>query len=133
MRLPKARRRWIAGAVLLIAVVGVVRGVGQGTRLDHYRIIDDRTVVVGTTAGPWEWLRVAGVTETTASVIIEASALDVPLPGFRDTIAELTVDLRDSIGSRSVIDASSGLRLDLAPCPPPDVYGCSRNSPSASP
>ncbi len=83
---PKVRRRWIAGAVLLIAVVGVVRGVGQGTRLDYYRIIDDRTVVVGTTGGPWEWLRVTGVTETTASVIIEASALDAPLPGFRDKV-----------------------------------------------
>lgn len=127
-------RRWSVLAVVLAATAtGVVRGVGQARSLDLYWVPDDRTIVVTSQSGPGEWLRITDVVETDTSVVVGASSLAIPLPATRDDVVGLSISLREPLGDRIVIDASSGRSLDRAPCPPPDVYGCPRGSPNPGP
>ncbi len=108
-RVWRLRRRWVVLVVVLILGFVAVRLADQGFPIHYYRVIDDHTLMLGTVTGPWTWTRITTVRETTSWVTVGVSSLSAPLAGFGDDVAELKVILRDPIGGRTVIDASSGL------------------------
>ena len=95
--------------VVLALVALAVRLQDKPTAIHYYRVIDDRTIAVGTITGPGTWTRVTAATETTTSITVSVSSLTAPLPGAGDDILELNVTVQDAIDGRSVIDANSGL------------------------
>ena len=121
MRLPRVRRRWITVAVVLLLVVVAVRLLDGASWIYYYRVVDDRTLVVGTITGPGAWTRVTSVTETPATITITVSSLLIRL-GAGTAVGipvESVAKLHDPIGSRTVIDGSSGLPVPRTRCMPP--------------
>lgn len=107
--IPRIRRRWIVLAAALILAAAYVRLADKAYAVWEYRIVDDHTIVVASVTGPWTWIRVTGVAETPASVTVSVSSISFQFgPGFGDDIAWLVVTLRDPIGDRTVIDATTG-------------------------
>jgi hypothetical protein len=111
MRIPRPWRRWIAVVVVVVLVVTAVRLLDGATWIYYYRVVDDQTLVVGTVTGPGAWTRVTSVTESPATVTITVSSLLIQLgPGTDVGIpVESVAMLHDPIGSRTVLDGSSGL------------------------
>ena len=107
--------------VLLVLAVVAVRALDSASWIFYYRVVDDRTLVVGTATGPGAWTRVTNVAETESTVSITVSSLLFrPGPGTSDGIpVEAEVNLRDPIGARMVIDGSSGLSVARTRCQPP--------------
>lgn len=128
MRLPKSRRRWIGVAVALALVVAAVRLLDSTSWIYYYRVVDAQTLVVGTVTGPGAWTRVTSVTETPATITITVGSLLIQLgPGTAVGIpVESVARLHDPIGSRTVIDGSSGLPVLRTRCLPPaySAPGC---------
>lgn len=128
MRLPRLGLRWIALAVVLVLVVTVARLLDSASRIDYYRVSDDRTLIVGTVTGPVAWTRVTSVSETPSTVTITVSSISIQLgPGTAVGYAvESVAKLRDPIGSRTVIDGSNGLHVQRTHCLPPTYFapGC---------
>jgi hypothetical protein len=128
MRLPRVRRRWITVAVVLLLVVVAVRLLDGASWIYYYRVVDDRTLVVGIITGPGAWTRVTSVTETPATVTITVRSLVVQLgPGTAVGVpVESFAMLQDPIGTRTVIDGSSGLPVLRTRCLPPaySAAGC---------
>lgn len=128
MRLARVRRRWIAVAVLLILVIATVRLLDGSSWVYYYRVVDDRTLVVGTITGPGAWTRVTSVTETPATITITVGSLLIQL-GAGTAVGipvESDARLHDPIGIRTVIDGSSGLPVLRTRCLPPaySAPGC---------
>ena len=121
MRLPRLRRRWIAVAVALVVLVAAVRLLDGASWIDYYRVVDDQTLVVGTVTGRGAWTRVTNVTETPATVTIIVSSFLIQFgPGTAVGVpVEFFAMLHDPIGSRTVIDGSSGLPVPRTRCMPP--------------
>lgn len=119
------RRRWVVVAlvVLLLAVV-TYRLLDSPTWIYYYRVLDDRTLLAGTTTGPGAWVRVTDVVETPSTVTITVRSLYVQLgPGTAEGVTyESVAKLHEPLGSRPVIDGSSGLPVQRANCPPPAVF-----------
>ena len=130
MRFPRRRRRWIAAAVLLLLVLAVVRLLDGASWIYYYRVVDDRTLVVGTVTGPGAWTRVTSITETPSTVTITVSSLLVRfLPGTAVGVpVESVAKLHEPINDRTVIDGSSGLPVVRTSCLPPAYLapGCVR-------
>jgi len=128
MRLPRVRRRWITVAVVLLLVIVAVRLLDGASWIYYYRVVNDRTLVVGTITGPGAWTRVTSVTETPATVEITVNSLVVQLgPGTAVGVpVESVATLRDPIGTRTVIDGSSGVPVLRTRCLPPaySAPGC---------
>jgi hypothetical protein len=123
-RPPTRRRREATVAIALaVAVLAVlaVRALDSPSRLDYYRIVDDRTLVVGTDVGPGSWTRVTSIVETPSTITIAVgSFLIQPGPGAAEAVPlELTVDLGDPISARTVVDASTGVAIPGTRCSPP--------------
>ena len=129
MRRPRLRRRWIVVGLVLVLAIAAVRALDSASWISYYRVVDDRTLVVGTVTGPGAWTRVTSVAETESTVTIGVSSLLFqPGPGISLGIpVETVVDLRDPIGSRTVIDGSSGASVSQTRCLPPAYAapGCS--------
>ena len=127
MRTPRPKRRWIVVAAVVLFVIVSVRALDRATPIDYYRIVDQQTLVVGTMTGTASWTRVAGVAETPSTITITVSSLNAPVPGtdvgYR---LELTVELVAPIGSKTVVDGSSGGIVTLTRCLPPTYLapGC---------
>ena len=121
MRLARVRRRWITVAVVLLLVIVAVRLLDSASWIYYYRVVDDQTLVVGTVTGPGAWTRVTNVTETPATVTITVRSLVVQLgPGTAVGVpVESFAMLHDPIGSRTVIDGSSGVPVLRTRCLPP--------------
>ena len=82
MRLQRVRRRWITVAVVLLLVVMAIRALDSASWIQYYSVVDDQTLVVGTTEGPVAWTRVTNITETPSTVTITVSSLLIRLgPG----------------------------------------------------
>jgi hypothetical protein len=114
--LRRIRRVFVTLAVVVVLAAGLV-GLGAFRAPFIYaRIVDNQTLALGTTTGPMTWMGITGVTETSTSVTISVSRITAPLPGFGDEAIELTVHLGQPIGTRSVIDASSGTTVPLTKC-----------------
>jgi hypothetical protein len=129
MRPPRLWRRWVAVvAVVLVLAVAAVRSLDSPSWIYYYRVVDERTLVVGTVTGPGAWTRVTSVTETPVTVTITVSSLLVQFgPGAAVGVpVESAAKLHDPIASRTVIDGSSGLPVQRTHCLPPAYFapGC---------
>jgi hypothetical protein len=128
MRVPRPQRRWVVAALVVVLVFIGYRLLDSATWIYYYRVLDDRTLVVGTVAGPGAWTRVTGITETPTTITITVSSLFLQLgPGTAEGVPyESVAKLRDPIGDRSVVDGSSGLPVLQTHCPPPSYSapGC---------
>jgi hypothetical protein len=128
MTLPRLRRRWIAVLVVLVLVVLAVRALDSASWIYYYRVIDDRTLIVGTVEGPGAWTRVTSIIETPSTITITVSSFLIRLgPGTSEGIPiESVANLTDPIGTRTVLDGSSGLPVIRTRCLPPSYLapGC---------
>jgi hypothetical protein len=129
MRLPRIRRRRVVlVATVLVLAFAAIRSLDNPSWTYYYRVVDERTLVVGTTAGTGAWTRVTSVVETPSTVTITVSSLLVQLgPGTAVGVpVESSAILRDPIASRTVIDGSSGLTVQRTRCVPPSYFapGC---------
>lgn len=124
MRIRRPGRRWVVLALVVVLVFIAYRLLDGATWIYYYRVVDDRTLVVGTVTGPGAWVRVASVTETPATVTITVSSLFIQVgPSTAGGVPyESEAQLHDPFGSRTVIDGSSGLPVERANCPPPAVF-----------
>jgi hypothetical protein len=107
--------RWVAFAAVVIVVivavsVAMVAFGGRAVRIDYYRVVGDRELVIGVTGGKGSWPR-AHVDEDQASVTITASLVDWSL-GLPQTAVgiplELPVTLDGPLAERIVRDGSNG-------------------------
>ena len=120
---PGRRRRIVLAFLVVVAVVAAYHLLDVPTRISYYRIVDDRTLVLGTTSGRGAWMRVTGISETAASVTVTVSSLFIQLgPGTAEGIPyESVARLHDPLGSRTVLDGSDDHSVDQVHCPPPDL------------
>ncbi|MBF6606732.1 MAG: hypothetical protein IVW53_14275 [Chloroflexi bacterium] len=122
MRFPRRWRRWVVAAVVVILVVASIRALDSVSWIRYYRVVDDQTLSVGTITGHGAWTRVTSLTETPSAVTITVSSLRLQLgPGTADGVPVVTeVALHEPIGSRTVIDGSTG--LPVKPCTHQPAY-----------
>lgn len=124
MRVPRLRRRWVVVALVVVLVFTGFRLLDSATWIYYYRVVDDQTLLVGTVSGPGAWVRVSNVTETPTTVSITVTNFFIQLgPGTAEGVPyESVAKLHDPLGSRAVIDGSTGLPVQRAHCPPPTVF-----------
>ena len=117
MRLPRLRRRWVALAIVVVLVALSVRALDSTLSIDSYRVVDDRTLAVRIGEGPGAWTRITNIAETPSTVSVTVSSFYFrPGPGTDEAIpVDLTVTLHDRIGTRTVIDGSTGLAVPRSP------------------
>jgi hypothetical protein len=130
MTIPRPRLRWIVVATILFVAfagctVGWIVETDLAVRIDYYRLVDEHTLVVGAETEDRSWTRVTSVVETTTTVTITVRELQAPIrmggTGVGGGGIELIVKLRDPIGSRTVVDGSSGEVVALTRCLPPET------------
>lgn len=105
-------RRWrwvllVALAALLIVLLWLLLVVKEyPSRIQSYRVVDERTIVVQANAPKRGWTRVDNVAETSTAVRVTIKSLDLlPGPGTALGISvELTVRLDQPLGDRVVQD-----------------------------
>ena len=129
MRPARLARRWVVVvAIGLVLAVLAVRSLDSPSWISYYRVVDERTLVVGTVAGPGAWTRVTSVIETPSTVTVTVSSLFVRVgPGTAEGVpVESTVTLHDPIAGRTVMDGSSRLPVQRTHCLPPSYLapGC---------
>ena len=114
MTIPRSRRRWFVLAIAVVATLVAVRLLDQPLALESYRLADPQTVVVtgyGTTSA---WTRVTGIAEGEAAVTISVNSFEItgflPHTNAADRI-EIEVRLNAPLGSRDVVDGSTGLSI----------------------
>ena len=129
MTIPRSRRRWIVPSTILIVVfclIGTtactVLATDRAMPIDYYRVVDQHTIVVGAETDSSSWTtRVTSVVEAAATVTVTVRELPSPLwngAGGGQGI-EFVVKLRDPLGSRTVVDGSSGEVVAFTRCLPP--------------
>jgi hypothetical protein len=125
---PREHRRWatlalaaFSAGLLMLLVYGAL---DSPTHIYYYRVLDERTLAVGTVSGPGARVRVTDVAETPTTVTITVRSFLIRLgPGSTGGVSyESEAKLREPLGRRSVIDASSGQPVERANCPPPAVF-----------
>jgi hypothetical protein len=122
VKIPGSKRRWLALGLVALSVLAVIRWQDRAGPFLSYRLVDERTILVDVFAPDVGWTRVTGVVETSTEVTITVSTIEVQWgPGFvKEHQAALKVTLKDPLGSRAVVDASSGQTvrpLDCAEAP----------------
>lgn len=128
----RAKRRWIALIGVVVLVAAFVRVQDKPNHIYYARVIDEHTIGLGV-GGPEPWTRVDAVTEGADTIVVSVKFFTLPLPGYTDDATELTVHLRDPLGRRSVIDASSGQAVKLTACGRPAEFRPGCEYPAASP
>src|SRR5674476_1193551 len=85
--------------------------------IDSYRVVDDHTLAVRIGEGPGAWTRITNIAETPSTVSVTVSSFYFrPGPGTDEAIpVDLIVTLHDRIGTRTVIDGSTGLAVPRSP------------------
>lgn len=91
----------------LVVVMLLYLGDGR-TTIPTYRLVGDRTLVLNAQTGATLWARVTSVVETDTSVTVNVSSVGLPGPQTGTSLSELTVELKQPLGSREVIDGSYG-------------------------
>jgi hypothetical protein len=112
LRVP--RKTWFAVACLALVVVLLIQSnstvlVDSYPRMDSYRVVSERAIVLTVAVAPRSWTRVANVTETSTDVRVKVESLDwpIPLPGTSELeLRDLTISLADVLGVRAVRDAA---------------------------
>ena len=122
MKIPGSKRRWLVVGLVAVSVLAVIRWQDRAGPFLSYQLVDERTILVDVFAPDVGWTRVTGVVETSTEVTITVSTIEFQFgPGFGNVHqAALTVTLKDPLGSRAVVDASSGgvvRSLDCAEAP----------------
>ena len=114
MRIPGSRRRWVVLAVVVLLALGTVRLLDQPLALESYRVVDPETLEVVGYGAKTAWTHVTGVTETDTTVTISVNSLYftafLPHTDAADRI-EVQVRLTAPLGSRAVVDGSTGLTI----------------------
>ncbi len=135
MTIPRPRRRWLLLSTILFVVfclIGMaactILVTDRAVRIDYYRVVDQKTLVIGAETDTSSWTRVTSVVETATTVTITVRALPPPIrngTGGGQGV-EFIVKLRDPIGSRTVVDGSRGQVVDFTRClqPVPLRQGC---------
>ena len=114
----------IAG-VLVVAVAFIAySSLDRPSWIHYYRLVDDHTLLLGTESGPGANVRVTNVSETQQAVTITVSSFFFQLGPSTDEgyDYESEAKLVDPLGTRFVIDGSSGLPVKRANCAPPSVF-----------
>jgi hypothetical protein len=101
----------LAVAIIAIAAFGLawflyLRPGGGPITIDYYRIVDEDSIIIGTTTGACDESRVTEVAETPHSVTITVHSFTFdfgPCPGVGIPI-ELAVELDRPLGDRPVFD-----------------------------
>ena len=122
------RRRWrrfvVVIGLIVVLVVLSFRALDHPSTIEYYRVVDDRTLSVGTAEGHNAWTRVTALDETPTTVTITVSSflLQIGAHTADALLVETEVKLHDPIGTRSVIDGSNGMPVRRATCPPPSYF-----------
>jgi hypothetical protein len=101
----------LAGVIAIAASTGVA---STPTPIWYYRSVDADTLIVSVTTHHLTWARVTAVEETdnSVSIAIRSSTLRYAMADVEDGyLLELTVDLRQPLGNRSVFDGSDGFEV----------------------
>lgn len=112
------RRRLVVAAIVLIVVAAGPRLAITETYSAGYRVIDDYNIAIQVTGAHPTWRAVTELDETPTAIWIGISEISLQLgPGFGDErITYVNVTLNDPLGTRPVIDASTGNAIPrLAP------------------
>jgi hypothetical protein len=118
MKMPRVRRRWVVLGLVVVLALGTLRLLYQPLTLESYRMLDPQDLAVVGYGAPGAWTNVSDVTETQSTVTISVNAFTFePFP-HTDVGARLEVQihLRAPLGSRTVIDGSTG--QEVAPSTP---------------
>ncbi len=110
MKMPRVRRRWVVLALVIVAVIVVLRLLYQPVTLESYRKVDPQTLVVYGYGAPGTWARVSDVAESASSVTITVNALTFEPYPHTDVGGRLQIEvhLNAPLGSRAVFDGSTG-------------------------
>lgn len=108
VRMRRIRRPLATAAVIVLLGFLAVRLQDRAIHQGTYCLQDERTILLDVPSGPATWTRIGSVVESVDSVVIEVRELRAPLPGTGGEIVWLTVRLSEPLGSRPVIDASTG-------------------------
>jgi hypothetical protein len=118
-----AGKSWLVAALVLAAGAGVFVALDRPDPIDYYRLVGDRTIVVGTITGVATWSRVSSVTETPTSVVVAVRSFRFPVPATAAGIPiEYVVTLESPLGDRTVLDASTGGAVPEAKCIGPTPF-----------
>ena len=126
MRIPMPGRRWLVVVVVLVlVVVATIHFLDRPNSIEFYRLIDQQTIGLETSAGPGSWTRVTSLVETPSSVTVIVSTIEISFGPGADVrgFVEATAKLSSPLGDRVVVDGSSGQTLKPAPSPWPPQLG----------
>ena len=122
-------KRWVVIAVSAAAIVVVLGVIGykaldQPSWIYYYRVADEQHLLVGTISGPGANVRVTDVVETSQTVTITVSTFLLEFGAVSGVgyPYESEATLSAPLGSRSVIDGSSGEPVRRATCPWPSYF-----------
>ena len=119
MNIRAPRRRAIVLVLLVVLAIVSVRLADRPMPIDSYRLLGPATIGIETITGPGSWTRISGVSESPTSITISVSSLTAPLPGTDvGQFLELIVKLSAPLGTRPLIDGSSGETVSRTACPP---------------
>src|SRR3954466_2977186 len=93
------RRRWIALGVVVLLTFVSVRSLDRSAPIFYFRVVNDRTLVLGSVSGPGTWTRPTRLEEGADTVTLGVNSLTAPLPGYGDGAA--TCDPAATAGQRA--------------------------------
>lgn len=110
-RVPRKTR--VAVLIVFLAVVVLIQSnstvlVNSYPRMDSYRVVSERAIVITVAVAPRSWTRVTNVVETPTEVRIKVESLHwpIPLPETAELeLRDLAISLLDVPGTRVVLDA----------------------------
>lgn len=110
MNAARARRRWMVLGIIVVLALVAFRLLDQPLALQSYRLLDPQTLAVEGLGAPRASTHVTGVTETAETVTITVNAFTLELGPVTSSAGRLyaTVYLVEPLGSRTVIDGSTG-------------------------
>jgi len=118
----RSRHPWRVAARVVVAA-GLTAGLvfaalDRAEPIEYYRLVGDRTLVVGTTTATLTWTRVSSVTETPTSVVVAVRSFRIQFgPGTGAAFPiELVVTLAAPLDGRTVVDASTGAAVRETNC-----------------
>ena len=107
------RRRLAIAAIVLLVVLGGLRLAVTQTYVHGYRLVDDYNIALLVTGANPTWRAVTELQETPTEVTVRISEMSLRLgPGSGDERpGEVAITLRDPLGTRRVVDASTGIEI----------------------
>jgi hypothetical protein len=96
----------------------VFAALDRAAPIDYYRLVGDRTIVLGALTGQVTWTRVSSVTETPTSVVVAVQSFRIQFgPGTGAAFPiELVLTLAAPLDGRTVVDAATGAAVRATSC-----------------